>query len=88
MITDKLKAYDNGGLTPDRYAVVFHEAVGGLFYYATMSKDGGIYTFDSHSGPVDGEFRDTLGEEIPFKSLPKSCREDALRKAEELGIRK
>ena len=71
----RIRCYDNGGQTVDRYTVVymdFQERQRGLFLSLGMSEDPSHpQGFGQHSVAMLGAH---LGRRVPFETLPESCR--------------
>ena len=71
----RIRCYDNGGQTVDRYTVVymdFPERQRGFFLSLGMSEDPSHpQGFGQHSVAMLGAH---LGRRVPFETLPESCR--------------
>ena len=79
---DRIRIYDNGGKTLDRYTVVFMdqpETHAGTFNSLGMSEHPfGPQGFGQHGAAVPGRH---LGRRIKLEDLPKDCKRLVLRES-------
>lgn len=85
----KIRVYDNGGETADRFTVVFTgnynnigrkrgDARTNYHYAASMSANPfhpqGVYLIDSYTNVIDYPSYKRLGKKIKFEDLPDNCK--------------
>lgn len=84
----RVRCYDNGGETADRYTVVYcGRGARGLFgvpyvYFGMSERPNHPQGFGQHGegehGPIDRPRSAHLGKRIPFAALPEECRRAVL----------
>lgn len=80
----KIKIYDNGGETFDRFTVVYLTQTYACYYgYLGMSENPfSPQGYCQHGSCTDGPH---LGKEIKFEDLPEACQRAVKNDLEELG---
>lgn len=82
-----VRCYDNGGVTADRYTVIFtgryRHQTGGSFWYLCMSSmpfhPQGIGQHGESDRQIDYPSGGHLGKRIRFETMPEDCQRCALQ---------
>ena len=70
----KVKCYDNGGKTADRYTVVYLELVSGLRYYNAVGMSCAPFHPQGVGQHCTAQLGRHLGKRIAFDDLPDDCK--------------
>ena len=85
----KVRCYDNGGKSYDRYTVVFAEKINGFFVFVGMSANPcqplGFGQCDQSDNRIDIPSYSHLGKRIDFEKIPIECKNFVQRAFQELS---